>query len=137
MVNQLLDSIIFDKIINKKKNHIHHGSTQTNFEYVYKIVREIMVKNEKYQENLHFLKGEVKGKVWKDQLIMYATVRKSEKNGPTLEINMNKTIVKCRMKGEYFLAFNLFLVERVYKVRAGSTSTLVKLFIESLMFARC
>ena len=91
-----------------------------NFEYVYKIVQEIIVKNEKYQENLYFLKGEFKEKVSKDRLIKYITVRKSKKNGPTLEINMNKTIVKCRIKGEYFLAFNLFLVERAYKGSAGN-----------------
>lgn len=50
-----------------------------NFEYVYQIVQEIIVKNEKYQENLYFLNREVKEKVSKDRLIKYITVRKSKK----------------------------------------------------------
>lgn len=53
-----------------------------NFEYVYQIVQEIIVKNEKYQENLYFLNREVKEKVSKDRLIKYITVRKSKKKWP-------------------------------------------------------
>ena len=137
--NQLLDSITYDKICNKKKNknHFHQGSIQMNFEYVYQIVQEIIVKNEKYQENLYFLNREVKEKVSKDRLIKYITVRKSKKKWPHATININKTIFKCRIKGEYFLAFNLFSVERTYKGSVGSIIYSCELFIESLMFARC